>query len=48
MPNLDNLDPETIESISVLRQKSEEDIYVGLFGKKALDGVVVIKTKKSK
>jgi hypothetical protein len=48
VPNLDNLDPETIESIAVLRQKSEEDIYVALFGKKALDGVVVIKTKKSK
>jgi hypothetical protein len=48
VPNLDNLDPETIESISVLRQKSEEDIYVALFGKKALNGVVVIKTKKSK
>jgi hypothetical protein len=48
VPNLDNLDPETIESIAVLKQKSEEDIYVALFGKKALDGVVVIKTKKSK
>lgn len=46
--NLDRVDPESIESISVLKQKPQEDIYVAMYGKKALNGVVLITTKKSK
>lgn len=48
VPNLDGLDPDSIESIEMLRKASEEELYVTLFGKKALNGVVVIKTKKAK
>jgi TonB family protein len=46
--NLDRVDPESIESISVLKQKPQEDIYAAMYGKKALNGVVLITTKKSK
>jgi hypothetical protein len=45
--NLNNVNPENIESITVLKQKSDEDPYVALYGKKALNGVVVIKTKNT-
>jgi beta-lactamase regulating signal transducer with metallopeptidase domain len=43
--NLDNVEPETIESISLLKQKPDEDAYAAKYGKKALNGVVLIKTK---
>jgi outer membrane receptor protein involved in Fe transport len=45
--NLNNVNPENIESVTVLKQKSNEDLYVTLYGKKALNGVVVIKTKNT-
>ncbi len=43
--NLDNVDPESIESINLLKQKPEEETYAAKYGKKALNGVVLIKTK---
>src|ERR1700743_2613970 len=43
--NLDNVDPESIESINLLKHKSDEDTYATKYGKKALNGVVLIKTK---
>lgn len=46
--DLSNVNPESIESIKVLKQKSDEELYVALYGKKALNGVVVITSKKSK
>jgi TonB family protein len=43
--NLDDVDPESIESINLLKQKPDEEIYAVKYGKKALNGVVLIKTK---
>ncbi|HEY4195177.1 MAG TPA: energy transducer TonB [Mucilaginibacter sp.] len=43
--NLDNVEPETIESISLLKQKPEEETYAAKYGAKALNGVVLIKTR---
>jgi hypothetical protein len=46
--NLDGVNPNTIESITVLKKRSDEELYITLYGKKALNGVVVIKTKTAK
>lgn len=43
-PNFKNIPPETIESISVLKNESATKIY----GKKGKDGVILITTKKEK
>jgi beta-lactamase regulating signal transducer with metallopeptidase domain len=43
--NLDNLDPDSIESLRLVKRSPEIDGYVSLYGKKALNGVVVITTK---
>ncbi|WP_426669319.1 energy transducer TonB [Mucilaginibacter sp. McL0603] len=45
--NLNNLDPNTIESLRLVKSSPEIDGYVDLYGKKALNGVVVISTKIS-
>lgn len=45
VPNLDNLDPDSIESLRLVKLSPEIDGYVDLYGKKALNGVVVITTK---
>lgn len=45
VPNLDNLDPDSIESLRLVKRSPEIDGYVDLYGKKALNGVVVITTK---
>ncbi|MDB5025723.1 MAG: hypothetical protein JWP78_3478 [Mucilaginibacter sp.] len=45
--NLNNINSENIESVTVLKQRSEQGLYVALYGKKALNGVVVIKTKNT-
>lgn len=39
---LERLDPKTIESISVLKEKSSAELY----GKKGENGVIIVKTKK--
>ncbi|MGZ3751365.1 MAG: energy transducer TonB [Mucilaginibacter sp.] len=46
--DLNNVNPESIESIRVIKQRSEVDSYVIFYGKRALNGVVVVKTRKSK
>jgi hypothetical protein len=45
VPDLNSLDPNTIESIRLVNRDPEIGGYVSLYGKKALDGVVVITTK---
>jgi hypothetical protein len=45
VPTLDNVNSETIESISVLKKRSDEELYAAMYSKKALNGVVLIKTK---
>jgi TonB family protein len=47
MANLNNLNPNDIASIRVLTQQPAKEVYAGLYGKKALNGVVVIKTKNA-
>jgi TonB family protein len=46
IPNLEGVDPESIESVYVIKKKPQIDTYVAQFGSKALSGVVAIKTKK--
>jgi len=43
--NLNSLNPNDIASIRVLKQQPAKEVYAGIYGKKALNGVVVIKTK---
>ncbi len=45
--NLNNLNPNDIASIRVLKQQPAKEVYAGIYGKKALNGVVVIKTKNA-
>jgi hypothetical protein len=45
VPDLNNLNPNNIASIRVLKQQPAKEVYAGLYGKKALNGVVVIQTK---
>ncbi|HTK19835.1 MAG TPA: energy transducer TonB [Mucilaginibacter sp.] len=45
VPDLNNLNPNDIASIRVLKQQPAKEVYAGIYGKKALNGVVVIKTK---
>ncbi len=45
IPNLNNLNPNSIESLRLVKNSPEIDGYVDLYGKKALNGVVVITTK---
>ena len=40
--SMESIDPETIKTITVLKDKAATDLY----GEKAKDGVVVIETKK--
>lgn len=43
--DLNSLNPNNIASIRVLKQQPAKEVYAGIYGKKALNGVVVIKTK---
>ncbi|HEY9002117.1 MAG TPA: energy transducer TonB [Mucilaginibacter sp.] len=43
--DLNSLNPNDIASIRVLKQQPAKEVYAGIYGKKALNGVVVIKTK---
>ncbi len=43
--NLNGLNPNNIASIRVLKQQPAKEVYAGIYGKKALNGVVVIQTK---
>ena len=45
---LDGVDPSDIASISVIRKAPEVDLYVAVYGSKAQNGVVDIKTKNPK
>ena len=45
VPDLNSLNPNDIASIRVLKQQPAKEVYAGIYGKKALNGVVVIKTK---
>lgn len=45
VPDLNNLNPNNIASIRVLKQQPAKEVYAGIYGKKALNGVVVIQTK---
>lgn len=45
VPDLNSLNPNDIASIRVLKQQPAREVYAGIYGKKALNGVVVIKTK---
>jgi len=45
VPNLNSLNPNNIASIRVLKQQPAKEVYAGIYGKKALNGVVVIQTK---
>jgi hypothetical protein len=45
VPDLNSLNPNSIASIRVLKQQPAKEVYAGIYGKKALNGVVVIKTK---
>ncbi|MBV8390969.1 MAG: hypothetical protein JO080_14285, partial [Mucilaginibacter sp.] len=47
VPDLNNLNPNNIASIRVLKQQPAKEVYAGIYGKKALNGVVVIKTKQA-
>jgi TonB family protein len=47
VPDLNNLNPNDIASIRVLKQQPAKEVYAGIYGKKALNGVVVIKTKEA-
>jgi len=47
VPDLNNLSPNSIASIRVLKQQPAKEVYAGLYGKKALNGVVVIQTKET-
>lgn len=46
-PDISHLSPNDIESIAVLKPKSKDDSMVELYGDKALNGVIVVTTKKS-
>jgi len=46
-PDINNLSPNDIESIRVLKPKSDDDSMVELYGAKAMNGVIVVTTKKS-
>lgn len=45
--DLTNVPPSTIESIHILKPKHDDDSMVELYGVKALNGVVLVKTKKA-
>ena len=45
VPDLNSLNPNNIASIRVLKQQPAKEVYAGIYGKKALNGVVVIQTK---
>ncbi|MBS1521993.1 MAG: energy transducer TonB [Bacteroidetes bacterium] len=45
--DLNSLNPNDIASIRVLKQQPAKEVYAGIYGKKALNGVVVIKTKEA-
>ena len=45
VPDLNGLNPNNIASIRVLKQQPAKEVYAALYGKKALNGVVVIQTK---
>ncbi|HTD39610.1 MAG TPA: energy transducer TonB [Mucilaginibacter sp.] len=47
VPDLNSLNPNDIASIRVLKQQPAKEVYAGIYGKKALNGVVVIKTKEA-
>lgn len=47
IPDLKNVSPNSIESIAILKPKNNDDSMVELYGAKALNGVVVIKSKKA-
>jgi TonB family protein len=47
LPDLNKLNPNTIASIRVLKQQPAKEVYAGMYGKKALHGVVVIQTKEA-
>ena len=47
IPDLKNVSPNSIESIAILKPKNKDDSMVELYGVKALNGVVVIKSKKA-
>ena len=47
VPDLNNLNPNSIASIRVLKQQPAKEVYAGIYGKKALNGVVVIQTKEA-
>lgn len=47
VPDLNNLNPNNIASIRVLKQQPAKEVYAGIYGKKALNGVVVIQTKEA-
>lgn len=47
MTDLNGLNPNDIASIRVLKQQPAKEVYAGIYGKKALNGVVVIQTKNA-
>jgi TonB family protein len=46
--DLNNVDPGSIQSITVLKNSSEQEVYVAMYGKKASNGVLLVTTKKIK
>jgi len=47
IPNLNNIDPNTINSIRVIKHVDKDNVYVLLYGEKALNGVVLIESRDS-
>ncbi len=47
VPDLNNLNPENILSITLVKNPADLEPYISLFGTKATDGVVLIRTKST-
>lgn len=45
VPNIKDINPNTIESINVIRPKPNDKALLALYGSKAVNGVILIKTK---
>jgi hypothetical protein len=43
--DLDHINPATIKSVKILRHPAKDNVYVILYGTKALNGVVIVDTK---
>jgi outer membrane receptor protein involved in Fe transport len=43
---LNDVDPNTIQSVRVVKNPTKDNVYYILYGAKALNGVVIIESKK--